>query len=457
MGASKKRIEPGIWRTASGSYQIHYRDALGRQRSRTFDRLIDARSFKAEMRVRKRRGDLQEPRGRKTKFSEWAQAYLDQKVALRERTLDKYESALRVHLLPEFGDASLTAIARSDVQAWVVSLKRRGYAPETIRGFYDLLAAMMKLAEEEGLVARTPCRRINLPAVIKHEQHCLTPEEVERLAAAVDPRYRALVYVAAYLGLRWQELAGLRRRYLDLSARPATLRVVSTIERAHGRYRVVDLGKTKAARRTLKMPDFLADMLTWHVDAFPNNEWVFPAPEGGFLTYVNFRRRVWEPAVREAGLVPLTIHQLRHTAAALMVDEGADPLQIKRRMGHEDIRTTFNTYGHLVPDREEHLVSALDRRQKRAAAQEHADFLLTSRSDTVVDLDEKRRSEQEKELVDQRGVEPLTSPVRAVRKTFTAVYEDSRIRPSMQDMRLFQFTPTHIVDQSVTGVMLGVC
>ncbi len=329
---SKKKIEPGIWRTAAGGYQVHYRDGQGRQRSRTFDRLVDARSHKAEMRVRKQRGDLPEPRGRKTKFSAWAKTYLEQKVALRDRTVDKYESALRVHLLPEFGDAPLTAITRADIQGWVVSLKRRSYAPETIRGFYDLLAAIMKLAEEEGLISRTPCRRIDLPAPIKQEQRCLTTAEVERLAAAIDPRYRALVYTAAYLGLRWQELAGLRPRFLDVSARPATLRVVSTIERAHGRYRVVDLGKTKAARRTLKMPDFLADILALHLTELSDNEWVFPAPEGGFLTYVNFRRRVWEPAVREAGLAPLTIHDLRHTAAAFMIDEDADPLQVKRRM-----------------------------------------------------------------------------------------------------------------------------
>ena len=75
---------------------------------------------------------------------------------------------------------------------------------------------------------------------------------------------------------------------------------------------------------------------------------------------------MWIPAVEAAGLAPLTFHELRHTAAALMINDGADPLQVKRRMGHEDIRTTFDTYGHLFPDREDALVTALDR-QYRAA------------------------------------------------------------------------------------------
>lgn len=105
------------------------------------------------------------------------------------------------------------------------------------------------------------------------------------------------------------------------------MRVVTTIERANGLYRAVECGKSKAARRTLKMPEFLREILLWHLKAFLSDEWVFPAPEGGFLRYDNFRPRVWNPAVKRAGLAPLTFHELRHTAAAFMINDGADPLR----------------------------------------------------------------------------------------------------------------------------------
>ena len=95
------------------------------------------------------------------------------------------------------------------------------------------------------------------------------------------------------------------------------------------------------------MPEFLRKMLARHLNEFGSGEWVFSSPGGGFLRYDNFRDRVWLPAVGSSGLGALTFHQLRHTAAALMVDEGAEALQVKRRMGHKDIRTTYNTYGHL--------------------------------------------------------------------------------------------------------------
>jgi hypothetical protein len=84
----------------------------------------------------------------------------------------------------------------------------------------------------------------------------------------------------------------------------------------------------------------------------------------------------------------LIFHELRHTAAAFTINDGADPLQVKRRMGDEDIRTTFDTYGHLFPDREEDLVAALDRR-KRWASPQHADSMLTVTRGEVVELDEK--------------------------------------------------------------------
>ena len=370
MSSSSKRtkVEPGIWRTRTGSYEVHYRDSLGKQRAKTLDRLVDARSFKADMRLRKQRGDFVDPSATRVRFEDWAYQYLDHKIALRERTLDKYESALRTHLIPTFGSARVGAIARIDVQSWVVRLKAEGFAPETIRGLYTILASMMKLAEDDGVIAKSPCRRIELPPIVREEQRYLTTSEVELLAHQIAPRYRAVVYVAAYLGLRWQEVAGLKTKYVNLDSRPATLRVVSTIERARGRYSVVDLGKTKAARRTLKMPSFLRDMLVAHCDEFPNPLWVFSARRGGFLRYDNFRTRIWDPSVERADLGKVTFHELRHTAAAFMIDEGGDPLQVKRRMGHEDIRTTLNSYGHLFPDREDELVAALDRRRAVALA-----------------------------------------------------------------------------------------
>src|ERR671919_615870 len=97
------RIEPNTWETSNGRYQVRYRDSSGRQRARSFERLTDARNFRARARLlRPHRGNL-DPLASRITFEGWAEAYLDQKISLRERTRDRYKSELRAHLVPCFG------------------------------------------------------------------------------------------------------------------------------------------------------------------------------------------------------------------------------------------------------------------------------------------------------------------------------------------------------------------
>ena len=330
----------------------------------------------------KDRWEWRDPKDSRVPFAAVAEAHLSRKLKLRPRTAEKYRSSLRCYLEPVFGRTPIGAITSDDIQDRVSGMVRESLAPETVRGHYWLMAAIMKRAAEVGRIPVSPCRGVDLPAVERVEQRFLNESEVERLAAATPERHRALVYVAAYLGLRWQEVGGLRREAITMRPnRLATLRVVTTIERSNGHCRAVEYGKSAAARygksaaarRTLKMPEFLREMLAWHLGAFPSEEWVFTAPGNGFLRYDNFRARVWTPAVRAAGFHGLTFHRLRHTAAAFMIDDGADPLQIKRRTGHEDIATTYNLYGHLFEDREDELVAGLDRRKLKADQERTSD------------------------------------------------------------------------------------
>jgi integrase len=412
MSGSKKRNIGIRWH--HGSWHVRYYDPVtGKERSKAgFRNQTEARKWKEGIETDKRRGQYHDHHQSKLPFTEAADRFMGHKIRIRPRTRDKYESAIRCHLEPGFGRQPIGTITRDRVQTWVAGLVQDGLAPETVRGLYSLLAAILKHAADDGLIPRSPCRGIEVPRTDRVEQRYLNESQVERLAAAFEARYRTMIYTSCYLGLRWQELAGLKRDLVSMRpGRLATVRIVATIERSNGHYRPVNYGKSDAARRTLKAPEFLREMLAWHLHAFPSDGWVFPAPESGFLRYDNFRNRVWTPSVKAAGLSPLTFHQLRHTAAAFMIDDGADPLQIKRRMGHEDVRTTLNLYGHLFPDREEELVAGLDRRKAKA------DQMRTTDAVKLIDLDVKRAADLVLRGVDQRGIEPLTSPVRGVRST----------------------------------------
>lgn len=115
----------------------------------------------------------------------------------------------------------------------------------------------MREAVEDRLIPESPCRRVALPRVENFERRFLTAEQVETLADATDSRYRALVYVGAYLGLRWGELAGLKRVHLDMLRRQ--VRVVGSLERVGNGFRYVEETKTVSGRRMVPVPAFLVD------------------------------------------------------------------------------------------------------------------------------------------------------------------------------------------------------
>jgi integrase len=264
------------------------------------------------------------------------------------------------------------------VQDWVKDEMAAGYAPAMIQGCHALLSSILSEAVAEGLIPQSPCQRVRLPKTTVEEKRFLDAEEVQRLIQAMPERYQPLVAVAAWLGLRWQEVAGLKVKHLNLMR--GELTVAGVIERVAGSYRYVEDTKSAESRRTIKMPRFLVEMLSEHLKVAkalatsPDSngryigDFVFQAPEGGFLRYDNFRRRVWDPAVKRAGLGKFGFHSLRHTAAALMIDQVPDPLQVAKRLGHADIRTTYRHYGHRFPNREEELNESLEKVYRKAAA-----------------------------------------------------------------------------------------
>jgi integrase len=118
--------------------------------------------------------------------------------------------------------------------------------------------------------------------------------------------------------------------------------------------------KTRAGRRRVPLPRFVADELATHVAGLEPNALVFPAPRGGPVQASLFRRRVWQPAVEAAGLAPLRLHDLRHTAVAMWIAAGASPNEVAARAGHTSTVTVLDRYGHLLPGGEERVTDALD-------------------------------------------------------------------------------------------------
>jgi integrase len=275
------------------------------------------------------------------------------------RTYVNIEGRIRNHFLPFFGTMRVDNVRPTHVRSWVAGLVAAGMAPSTVKSTYLTGSQIFAQAVTDGLIARTPCRDIKLPRLRGgDEQHFLTPGQVNDLAAAISDRYRTVVYLAAYGGLRAGEIEALQVSRLNLLA--GTVEVVESLTEVGGR---LSVGPTKTGRRrVVPLPRFLCELLGEHVGRYPSEAgFVFTAAEGGPIRHRNFMARHYKPAVVAAGLpTDVRFHDLRHTCAALLIANGRHMEEIKEHLGHSSIRVTSDRYGHLFPSAREAVADALD-------------------------------------------------------------------------------------------------
>ncbi len=341
-----------------------YRAEDGTERSKTFDRKVDAETWLSTQKADQARGEWVDPQLGRISFREFARRWEDNLHGLRPNTVALNTGILHNHLLPRFADRQLSTLTPTDVKAMVGEAMAEGYAPSTVRRMVFVLSLILDEAILEGRLARNVTAGVKLPADTSTPMRFLEPDEVAHLAETFRPHYRPLMYTAAYVGLRWGELAGLKPERVDLLRR--TIVITEQLVEVGGH---LPFGppKTSASKRTVSVPAGLVELLTEHLGRRPvrTSGLVFPTASGTPMRRSNFRK-VWKRAVERAGwgeehrLEGLTFHELRHTAAALAIAQGAHPLTIKERLGHSSIRTTMDTYGHLFPAQDEALAEALD-------------------------------------------------------------------------------------------------
>lgn len=359
----------GSIRKRGSRYEARYRDPAGKSRGKWFRTKAEARTFLAHVETAKQTGTWIDPQRAKLRFERWAAQERAGWSDLRPATKARADSLIRTHVMPTFGELALGAITPLRIQSWINDLVERGLSPSTVQGCYRLLSRIMNAAVNARLIAISPCRGITLPRVERAEMMFLNPEELQQLALAAGA-FSPLIYSAGYLGLRWGELAGLRRARVDPLR--GALEVVETLSDVSGH---LHFGppKTKAARRRVSIPPFLCSMLADHLLARPGGpeSLVFVGRDGAPLRRTAFRSRHWKPAVADAGLPSaLRFHDLRHTCASLLIAQGAHPKEIQARLGHSSITTTLDRYGHLFPSLDERLRDGLDATYRRAAGLE---------------------------------------------------------------------------------------
>jgi integrase len=354
-------------RTRNGktSYSVRYRDPAGHSRRKVFTRKVDADRWLAENEAAKLKGAWVDPAASRERFGEWAERWFATTAALRPSTRRDYRVLLDNQVLPAFEQARLADLDTLAVREWLAGLVGGGLSAKRARKAHQVLAQVLDAAVDGGRLARNVAAGVKLPKIQRREMHFLDAVQVEQLADAIDPRYRTLVRVAAYTGLRPCELVALRVGRLDLLR--GTVRVVEAAPEVAGRLEWGDV-KTHEAR-TVRLPRFLCGELGAYLAdrLHGRDDLVFTAPLGGPLRESKFVPGYFKPAARAAGLPPtLRFYDLRHTTASLLIREGASVKAVQKQLGHATASITLDTYGHLFPDELDALASRLEDLHGRA-------------------------------------------------------------------------------------------
>jgi len=382
----------------------------GKRHWRTFDSEEEAKLYRARLEQKRLRGETIEEfdpnvqRKRRTLLAEFVEErwlpYAKQRV--RAQTFDGYSTVMRVHVLPTLGDYPLAALTterldeffsdwaaggpdykerakRSKEQAeerWreriaaaraveerraelegrpprYVMVPRKpvrnlGRSAGTLQNGVTALRAMLGCAVKWGYIPRNPAEGIERPRGEHEEMRPLALEEVERLLASLDNdehREAYLIVVTAIsTGVRRGELFALR--WGDFDSKRRRLWVRRSVDR-HG---TIQEPKTRRSTRAIGLPPSIVQALLEHRMASSRKgdaDLIFPNEKGGVQDACNFVRREFKPALKRAGVPDVRFHDLRHTFASLLIQQGVHPKIISEQLGHASIQITMDRYSHL--------------------------------------------------------------------------------------------------------------
>ncbi|VEI03731.1 Integrase [Acidipropionibacterium jensenii] len=341
MAKIRKRTRTLPSGTEATDWQVDYRSPEGKRIRPSFKRKVDAQRWLDAQTTSRSLGTWVDPKDARGTVGAEAAAWLASGVDWKVSTRARNESIVKNHIQPRWGTVQLGQVTTEAIQKWVNGMT---LSAGTVRKNHGVLSSILDHAIKMRRLGVNPCRGVTLPRQVRKKRRYLTDVEVEALATEAGP-YALVVYVLAYCGLRWGEMAALTVGNVDLDRR----RLI--IERS-----VTEVGtmvwsdpKTHQRRSVAYLP-FLDDMMADQVKGREREDLLFPAGDDAVMREGNARRNWFDGAVEDAGIGKLTPHELRHTAASLAIRSGADPKVVQNMLGHASAAMTLDTYADLFDD-----------------------------------------------------------------------------------------------------------
>ena len=335
----------------------------GKPKERWFAHAKEAHVFRRQVEAAELQGTFVDPARGAVPFEDYASQWLVSRTKadgspLAPRTRELYQSLLDLHIVPELGRAKLSAINPERVRTWCLKVAGEASPLQAAKSYW-LLRNILGTAVEDGRLPSNPCRLRGAGAERSEERPFVDADMVVALARAIEPRYRALVLLAGFGGLRLGELVALKAR--DFDPERGVVRVEKQAVELRDGTRIVTNPKTEAGRRVVHLPTAVSGALAWHIEKFPPKDAgsvVFTGPLSDGLRRATLQK-AWDQARRATGLAEVHLHDLRHAAGTLAAQTGATTREVMARLGHAS-PAAAQRYQHAAERRDAVIASALD-------------------------------------------------------------------------------------------------
>jgi integrase len=280
------------------------------------------------------------------------------KVSVRLNTYRNCGVLVHKHLVPGLGHIKLQKLTAQQVQSFYAKKLKSGTTASRIKTIHVALHTALEHARRMKLVSLNVCSDVELPRREKREKQPLTPEQARLLLQKVrEHQLEGVLTLALATGMREGELLGLR--WSDVDVNKGSLRVARTVTYIPGHGFVEGEPKTVKSKRNIILPPFVIDTLKRHRvrqlekrltlgTAWVDRDLVFPDDDGDFLVFTTLLRRFYK-LLKEIGLPRITFHDLRHSAATLLLDMGVPAKVVQELLGHSTISITMDVYSHVLP------------------------------------------------------------------------------------------------------------
>jgi integrase len=308
----------------------------------------------------------------KITFAEYLDRWLSDyvKTNLSPRGFERYESIVRVHLLPSLGSMTLTQLRPEHLQKHYTSKLNNGLSPLTVRYHHVVLHKALQTAVKWGLVSRNVADGVDVPRARRTEMQTWDEDDIARfLEVAKDSPYYVLFYTALFTGMRRSELLGLR--WCDVDFIFSQVSISRSLHQLRDGSYVFTQPKSAKSRRTIAVSPSAILTLKEHKDhqevqramlgiSLKDDDLVFSTVEGKPLR-PNTVSRAWTIMATRSGLKVIRLHDARHTHASLMLKQGVHPKIVQERLGHATIAVTLDTYSHVAPGLQEAAAAGFDK------------------------------------------------------------------------------------------------